>query len=123
MIVLDASVAAKLVLIDEARADQAAALARRCIQQGEPIVAPQLLPSEMANILRQRRRRTALPLVAARQLLADFFALAIMLAAPAELMIAHFSWLMRMAWRRRTTHSISRWHSFSGATCGPTTKR
>jgi predicted nucleic acid-binding protein len=85
LIVVDASVAAKLVLTTEVRADKADALTRRCIQHGEPIVAPPLLPSEMTNILRQQMRRTGLPLVAARQLLADFFALAILLTGPADL--------------------------------------
>jgi predicted nucleic acid-binding protein len=85
MIVIDASAAAKLVLITEIRADKADALARRCALQAEPIVTPPLLTAEMTNILRQRMRRTGLSLVAARQLLADFFSLGIMLTAPAEL--------------------------------------
>lgn len=85
MIVIDASAAAKLVLTTEVRADKADALARRCALLAEPIVAPPLLTSEMTNILRQRMRRTRLSIVAARQLLADFFSLGIMLVAPAEL--------------------------------------
>ena len=77
MIVLDASVAAKLVLLDEADADKAAALVGDCINRGEPLVAPPLLRSEITNILRQRTRRTGMPLATARALLADFLSLSI----------------------------------------------
>jgi predicted nucleic acid-binding protein len=85
MIVVDASVAAKLVLTDEDFADKAAALARHCAEQGEPIIAPPLLPSEVTNILQQLTRRTGLPLGVARQLQADFFTLPITLIAPPDL--------------------------------------
>ena len=85
MIVVDASVAAKLVLTDEAHADKAASLARDSASRGEPLVAPPLLPTELTNILRQRMRRVGMPLETARQLLADFLALSITLTAPADL--------------------------------------
>jgi predicted nucleic acid-binding protein len=85
MIVLDASVAAKLVLTNEANADKAAALAQDCARRAEPLVAPPLLPSEVANVLRQRMRRASMPLSTARLLLADFLALSITLIAPADL--------------------------------------
>jgi predicted nucleic acid-binding protein len=85
MIVLDASVAAKLVLTDEPHADKTLALMRDSLSRSEPVVAPALLPSEVTNILRQRMRRTQMPLQVARQLLADFLALHITLATPAGL--------------------------------------
>ncbi len=85
MVVLDASVAAKLILPDEDRAEIAADLADRCAEESVMITAPPLLASEVTNILRQRMRRFGLPLATARQLLADFFALPITLTAPTEL--------------------------------------
>jgi predicted nucleic acid-binding protein len=85
MIVIDASVAAKLVLTDEPHADKALALVRDSLNRSEPVVAPALLPSEVTNILGQRMRRTQMPLQVARQLLADFLALLITLATPAGL--------------------------------------
>ena len=85
MIVVDASVAAKLVLTDEPHADKALALTRDSLSRAEPLVAPTLLPSEVTHVLRQRVRRTGMPLPTARQILADFLALAITLAAPANL--------------------------------------
>jgi predicted nucleic acid-binding protein len=85
VIVLDASVAAKLVLLDEADTDKAAALAQDCFSRGEPLVAPPLLRSEVANILRQRMRRTGMSLAIARSLLADFLILSIVETAPGNL--------------------------------------
>lgn len=56
MICLDASVCAKLVL-KEVRSDIARNLVNSAITAGQPIIAPPLLPIEMANILHQQWRR------------------------------------------------------------------
>ena len=53
MICVDASVAGKWLFPEEHSA-QADALLRGALEQAEPIVAPPLLPSEVANIVRQR---------------------------------------------------------------------
>src|SRR5688572_21202512 len=82
MIVVDTSVAAKLILVEENDADKASALAQSCAARGEAMVAPPLLLSEVANVLRQRMRRKGLPLADARQLLAEFLALPIAITAP-----------------------------------------
>jgi predicted nucleic acid-binding protein len=71
VIVLDASVAVKLILT-EAYSDRVIALLTSTAQAGEPIVAPTLLPYEVANILRQRMVRQGLALPLADQLMADF---------------------------------------------------
>ncbi len=85
MIVADSSVAAKLILIDENGADKALALAQSCAVQGETIVAPPLLLSEVTNVIRQRMRLRGLLLADTRQLLGDFMALPIAVTAPAGL--------------------------------------
>lgn len=51
----------------------------------EPIIAPPLLPSEVANIIRQRQRRGQLELDDARAILASFLALPIALLSPETL--------------------------------------
>ena len=71
MIVLDASVAVKLILT-EAYSNRVIALLTSTVQAGEPIIAPTLLPYEVANILRQRMVRQGLTLPLADQLMADF---------------------------------------------------
>lgn len=55
MICVDPSVAAKWILTEE-RSDLARALLEAAHRADEPIVAPYLLPLEIANILRQRMR-------------------------------------------------------------------
>jgi predicted nucleic acid-binding protein len=81
VIVLDASVAAKLIL-PEPHSNLAHALITDCAQATEPMLAPPLLAFEVANILRQRMVRQALPLVVADTLMADFLAYPIELVAP-----------------------------------------
>jgi predicted nucleic acid-binding protein len=81
MIVIDASVAVKLILT-EAHSDQVIALLTASAQAAEPIVAPPLLPFEIANILRQRMVRQGMSLSAADQLMADFLTFPINLTAP-----------------------------------------
>ncbi|HLH24950.1 MAG TPA: type II toxin-antitoxin system VapC family toxin [Chloroflexota bacterium] len=71
MIVLDASVAVKLILTETYSA-QVIALLTSTAQAGEPIVAPTLLPYEVANILRQRMVRQGMALSLADRLMADF---------------------------------------------------
>ncbi len=81
MICVDASVAAKWSFM-EVYSSEAWALLRDALEQQEPIIGPPLLPSEVANIMRQRPRRGQLQLDEVRALLARFRALPIMLQAP-----------------------------------------
>ena len=81
MIVLDASIAVKLVLT-ESYSDKVLALVTAAAQAAEPIVAPPLLPFEIANILRRRMVRQGLSLSGADQLMADFLTFPIILTAP-----------------------------------------
>lgn len=78
MICVDASVAGKWLFPEEYSA-QADRLVRDAFEQREPVVAPTLLPTEVANIVRQRLRRGELKLDDARRLLAEFLALPITL--------------------------------------------
>lgn len=71
MICPDASVAAKLILVEE-YAEQAGALYQAARQANERIVAPDLLPFEVTNILRQRLRRTSMQRDEASARLEDF---------------------------------------------------
>ena len=69
----------------EEYSDEARALLRAALAQREPIVAPPLLPSEVANVIRQRMRQGQVPREEARALLAQFLALPIALQAPETL--------------------------------------
>lgn len=80
MIVVDASVAAKWIFIEE-YSGLARALLRTALDGPGPVVAPPLLPIEVANIIRQRMRREALPLPAARERMAAFLAIPVSLRA------------------------------------------
>lgn len=73
MICVDASVAVKWVL-PEQHSEHALALYAATTAAGEPVMAPLLLASEVANILRQRMVRENLALADARQLLSQFLA-------------------------------------------------
>jgi predicted nucleic acid-binding protein len=84
MICTDSSVAAKWFFAEE-HAAQASALLREALGAAEPIVAPPLLPSEVANIIRQRLRQGLVRLDEARTLLVQFLALPIRLQAPGAL--------------------------------------
>lgn len=64
---------------------QTRALLRDALAERDPIVAPPLLPSEVANVIRQRMRRGHVQLDEARALLAQFLALPISLRAPETL--------------------------------------
>jgi len=66
----------------EEHSAQADALLRGALEQAEPIVAPPLLPSEVANIVRQRQRLGQIQLNEARTLLAHFLAVPIRFEAP-----------------------------------------
>ena len=65
MICTDASVAAKWFFAEE-HAAQASALLRDALGAAEPLVAPPLLPSEVANVIRQRLRQGQVRLDEAR---------------------------------------------------------
>jgi len=78
MICVDSSVAAKW-LFEEEHSFPARALLRDALERREPIVAPPLLPSEVANVVRQRLRQRQLELGEARTLLAQFLAIPISL--------------------------------------------
>jgi predicted nucleic acid-binding protein len=84
MICADASVAAKWLFAEE-HAAQASALLRDALGVAEPLVAPPLLPSEVANVIRQRLRQGQVRLDEARALLAQFLTLPIRLQAPETL--------------------------------------
>ena len=84
MICADSSVAAKWSFVEE-HSFQARALLRDALAQQDPIVAPPLLPSEVANVIRQRMRQGQVQLDEARALLAQFLALPISLQAPETL--------------------------------------
>jgi predicted nucleic acid-binding protein len=71
--IVDASVLAEWALA-EPRADTARALYDDCTERAERIIAPPLLPFELANIVRQRMVRTGLSLPAARGLLGELLA-------------------------------------------------
>jgi predicted nucleic acid-binding protein len=87
-IVLDASVALKLVLA-EAGSPQARALFATTVGANQPVYGPPLLPVEALNALYQRTRRadpdTALSFEQAEQALSQLLALDFDLAAPTEL--------------------------------------
>ncbi len=86
MICVDASLAAKWILLED-YSQQARGLYRACIQADERMVAPPLLASEMTNILRQRMRRgqPRLSLSDAAQLLQHFLSMPVALVAPPRL--------------------------------------
>lgn len=93
MICVDASVAAKWFFVEE-HSPEARALPRTALQTTEPIIAPPLLLSEVANIIHQRLRRGELELGGARAILARFLALPIAVLTPdmlydRALMLAH----------------------------------
>lgn len=84
MICADSSVAAKWFFAEEHSA-LASALLRTALGAAEPIIAPPLLPSEVANVIRQRMRQGTLDRAQARAVLARFLAIPIALQAPAAL--------------------------------------
>jgi predicted nucleic acid-binding protein len=81
VIVVDASVAAKWLLSEE-HTEKALALATATISEGERIVAPPLLPIEVANILRQRMRTAGLTLDAALGLFERFQSIPLNVRSP-----------------------------------------
>ncbi len=81
MICIDSSVAAKWSFVEE-HSFQARRLLRGALERQEPIVAPPLLPSEVANVIRQRLRQGRLELSEARALLAHFLAIPLSLQIP-----------------------------------------
>jgi predicted nucleic acid-binding protein len=82
MMVVDASVAAKWLFPHEVRAQEAQELLTESTRQGEPLIAPPLLPFEIANIIRQRMIREGLVLADADQLMLRFLALPVRLDTP-----------------------------------------
>jgi predicted nucleic acid-binding protein len=84
--VVDASVVIKR-LIPEDYSEQARALFTDCLQNGQPLFAPPLLPSEVTNVLYQRTRRQAntISVSDAEQALALFLLLPIRLEASPDL--------------------------------------
>lgn len=81
MIVVDASVAAKWILV-EPYTDRALALVDAVDSSDEVIVAPPLLPFEVANVLRQRMNRRAIDLADAVRLLDVFLTFPVILTLP-----------------------------------------
>ena len=84
MICVDASVAAKWVLVEDHSA-LALALLTWAKRTAATIVAPPLLPFEVANIVRKRMVRQALSLADADQRLAAFLTIPISLIVPERL--------------------------------------
>lgn len=84
MICVDSSVAVKW-LLREQHFQKARALLRYQLEQQEGIVAPPLLPIEIANILRQRTRAGKLTPHHAQQRLTRFVSLPISFSAPPDL--------------------------------------
>jgi predicted nucleic acid-binding protein len=76
--------AVKLILT-ELYSDKTLVLLSDAAQAAEPIVAPPLLPFEIANVLRQRMVRQGLSLSDADQLMQDFLTFPISLTAPPNL--------------------------------------
>ena len=85
MIGVDASTAAKWVLLDEAYADNARALYLAAKRDRQLIVAPPLILSEVTNVFRQRVRRQALTTDEAVEGLTKFLGLSIVLTMPRRL--------------------------------------
>ena len=81
---VDASVAAKWVLKED-YAPLALALFRASMRAADVVVAPPLLPFEVANIIRKRMVRHALSLVDADALLAEFLTFPVTLMSPPDL--------------------------------------
>ncbi len=90
MICVDASVAARWVF-EEEHYREARALYRDALTASERVVAPPLLPIEVTNIVRRRRRRVKPPaqqplsLAEARESLDHFLAFVIELSLPSQL--------------------------------------
>lgn len=84
MISVDSSVAVKWLLWEEHSAESRALL-RSQLEQQEVIVAPPLLPMEIANILRQRIRAGTLTHRQAETRLTHFLSLPLLFLAPAAL--------------------------------------
>jgi predicted nucleic acid-binding protein len=92
-IILDASVAVKLVL-DEEHREHAQALYEQAIRDGQPVLAPALLRAEVVNaIYRRRLRRTddALTSDEAQAAVDSFLAIPITLSEPEGLFSAAYS--------------------------------
>src|SRR6266516_173907 len=84
MICVDASVAAKWVFA-EPYSQEARALYKATIQNGERVVAPPLLPIEVTNIIRQHMRRAKPPQIQPLTLAEATSALGQFLTFPIEL--------------------------------------
>ncbi|TAK33918.1 MAG: PIN domain-containing protein [Chloroflexota bacterium] len=84
MICVDASVAAKWILPEE-RSEHALALLRETSRAGGWIVAPPLLPIEIANVIRRRMLRQCLSIDDARQLLSEFSDFMLHVISPSDL--------------------------------------
>ncbi|MBV9279426.1 MAG: type II toxin-antitoxin system VapC family toxin [Chloroflexi bacterium] len=84
MICVDSSVAAKW-LLREQYSTKSRALLRTQLEEQQLIIAPPLLPIEIANILRQRIRAGALTPGHAQRRLSRFLALPLTVLAPPDL--------------------------------------
>jgi predicted nucleic acid-binding protein len=84
MICLDASVVVQW-LLPEAHSTEVASLLRATLSSRIPIVAPPLLPFDIANALRKRVVRNLLPHPESERLLRQFDTLPISLRTPAQL--------------------------------------
>ena len=81
MICVDSSVAAKWWFVEE-HSVRARSLLREALTTAELVLAPTLLPCEIANVLRQRMRRGEMDRGEALEVLSGFLALPIEIQAP-----------------------------------------
>ena len=82
--VVDASVAIKWVLLDEF-SDRADRLYAESVRVRSPLLAPSLLPNEVANAILQQLRRGRLPESEADAAMSRFLAMEVMLVSPHDL--------------------------------------
>lgn len=85
MICVDASVAVKWFLREEARANQAMMMLRDCVEAREELIGPPLLYAEVTNIAYQQVRRGLNPPEWGREIVAAFIQLPVKIVAPFDL--------------------------------------
>lgn len=84
MICVDASVVVKWLFVEE-HSVEARGLLRSAMDTAEPIIAPPLLLSEVANVIRQYQRRGELNLEQARAIVDELLAFPITILSPETL--------------------------------------
>lgn len=85
MICFDASIVVKWLFVEE-HSTEAQAMLDSSVDAEDSIIAPPLLFSEVANVVRQRQRRGSLEIDEARTILASLLALPITILSPDALL-------------------------------------